>query len=116
MTRIPTKRSEVFIVDMDEVITGDVSVVTLTADIQYDENLEFHGVAKRHPNDRANADVARLLATARAYRHLADGLEKRANGLVTHNDDINDHKHRIKENWASHSRRRRYWQKKNRIK
>lgn len=112
MNKTPTRLSDVLIIDTNEFITHDVSVVTIVADVQYDECVEFHGVAKRHPHDKANADVARLVATARAYRNLADSLERRANGLVSHNDDITAHKNKIKENWSTHSRRRRYWQRK----
>lgn len=82
----------------DTFITWDsnVAIVELVVDIQHERQRTFTGSARRHPDDRPDADVAILLAQARAYTSLANALNRRAKGLVAHKDDVK----RLKERRA----------------
>ena len=105
MSKMPTRNSDVVIIDTDHNIAHDVVIVTISAVVQ-GEMIECKGTAIRHPHDKFDADTGVLLATARAYESLAKKLHIRANGLVKHNDDVARHKGIIKANLAAHRRRR----------
>ena len=83
-----TNNSRVHVLDQNEEYSSDAAIVTLAVNLQHDQGMLFRGTARRHPDDRPDADVAVLLATARAYRSFAHAIEKRAQGLVKHKDDI----------------------------
>lgn len=52
------------------------------------ELIEVCGEALRHPDDKNNEQVATLLANGRALETMGKKLQKRARGLVKHNDDL----------------------------
>jgi hypothetical protein len=46
------------------------------------------GYSVRHPTDEHDPEVALQLAVGRAFQALGRRLERRANGLIKHHDDI----------------------------
>lgn len=46
------------------------------------------GIAKRDPIDKHDPEIGMNLALGRAFSAIGRKLEKRANGLVTHNDNL----------------------------
>ncbi len=88
MSKTLSTLSRVQIKDVEATWDSQVAIVDIVADIQHDNNQVFTGSARRHPDDSPNADVAILLAQARAYTALANSLTRRAQGLVAHRDEI----------------------------
>lgn len=88
MSKKISELSHVDIRDVRTSYTSDVAIVEIIADVQYDRLQVFTGSARRHPEDKANPDVAILLATARAYTSLSNALQRRSAGLVAHRDDV----------------------------
>lgn len=72
----------------------DATIARVTFGLPYFDDLLFvaDGTAKRDPHDDDDAEVAFLLAYGRAFETLGRKLQKRANGLNKHNDDIKNYK------------------------
>lgn len=88
MPKAITRLSRVQVKDTFITYDSNVALVELIVDVQHDAQRTFTGSARRHPDDKADPDVAILLAQARAYASLAHALDKRARGLVAHKDDV----------------------------
>ena len=110
MRKTPTNLSEVHIYRQDTRTYGDVTV-TVVAAVVGGEYMEFSGTAKLHPDDRPDADTGRLVSIARAYESLANALNRRATGLVKHNDDMAAHNAWLRVNRRTVTRRRRAWER-----
>jgi hypothetical protein len=80
-------QSMVQVYDSDIDLANDVAIARVMASIE-GEDIEAVGVAKRHPDDKANPKVAALIAYGRAVSSLASKIEKRAAGAVKHADDM----------------------------
>lgn len=59
-----------------------------------DLNNEFiaEGVSKRDPIDEHDPEIAVLLAYGRAFEQLGKKLQKKANSLTKHKDDVRSYK------------------------
>jgi hypothetical protein len=68
-------------------IANDVAIARVWATVEGDQ-VEAVGIAKRHPDDKANPRVAALIAYSRAVSNLSKRIEKRAAGAVKHADDM----------------------------
>ncbi len=80
----------------DDVTAVSIEVPTVTIDRRFGgrrvEMVEINGSARRHPYDKRNNRIGLLLAQGRAYRRLADRLERQANGLIKHAQDVKRHR------------------------
>lgn len=72
---------------LGEVATHDVAAVELMVTYRGDTFL-FNGHAKRDPRDKSNPKLGLDIAYARALGKAARKLERRAQGLVKHADDL----------------------------
>jgi hypothetical protein len=73
--------------DSDIDMANDVAIARVMAVVE-GEYVEAVGVAKRHPDDKANPRVAALIAYSRATMNLAHKIQKRADGAVKHAEDM----------------------------
>lgn len=64
------------------------------------------GTSKRDPHDDDDPEIAELLAIGRALETLGLKLQKRANGLIKHNDDMREYKKIQKSRKPSPKKRR----------
>lgn len=72
----------------------DATVSQITVVLETGERLVFEatGTSKRDPQDEDDPEVAVLLAYGRAFETLGKKMQKRANGLTKHNDDMKRYK------------------------
>jgi len=75
------------ILDIDSLCSRDACVVRLTVSVQ-GQITPVYGTSRRFPKDKPDAELAIMLATARAYESLAKKIKKRATGRVKHHDDM----------------------------
>lgn len=71
--------------------TKDVTLVKVSTYVEIQNHIleiDAVGVAKRDPKDRARKEIGYNLAFGRALENLGKKIEKKANGLVKHNDDM----------------------------
>lgn len=80
------------------------TVVKMWAQVDQ-EVIEVCGEALRHPEDKNDEELATLLANGRALEIMGKKLQKRARGLVKHNDDLAALKVRQKK--AKNNRKRK---------
>ncbi len=68
----------------------DNNVAVVEASLNLDDfgKVRATGVARRNPIDKQNRHLGRVLATARAYEALAKKLTRRANGELTHFENM----------------------------
>lgn len=81
-------------------LTSDACIVTLDVEIQ-GVKYQFIGSSRRAPGDRSDKGVGQMVALARAYGSLARKLSKRASGMVSHHDSVQEHQRQIKERQAA---------------
>lgn len=62
------------------------TIVEIIAHLDGGETISAIGEALRHPDDKNDEQLAALLANGRALENLGRKLQKRAQGLVRHND------------------------------
>jgi hypothetical protein len=55
-----------------------------------DEEFIGQGSAVRAPEDKPNLHIAELLAVGRAYQSIGRRMERQAEGLVKHKDDVRE--------------------------
>lgn len=78
---------------IESVTSRDACIVRMNVHLRIGSEFENHmieGTAKRSPEDKPNSQVARRLALGRAFSSLGKTLERQANGLVKHADDIRE--------------------------
>jgi len=69
------------IIDLEQLISRDACITQITAKVQNDI-VQASGTSRRHPGDKANEDIGRMLSYSRCLENLARKIRKRANGLV----------------------------------
>lgn len=67
--------------------TRDACIYSIEAIINGD-HVSCTGTSRRCPGDRHDSRLGQMLALTRAFENLTKALQRRANGLVKHNDDI----------------------------
>ena len=76
-------------VDVKTAHGGKATVAEVEVHDDFSGNVvRASGQAFRHPDDKNDEELARMLATGRALQAAGRKLEKRANGLVKHHDDM----------------------------
>lgn len=80
------------------------TIVEIIAHLDGGETISAIGEALRHPNDKNDTELATLLANGRALEAMGKRLQRRANGLVRHNDYVAEQKEKKKKNPQARTR------------
>lgn len=93
----------------DAVHGPSATIVKMWCLIDDNETIEVSGEALRHPDDKNDEELATLLAHGRALESMGNKLQKRARGLVRHNDHLAALKAKQKRSKAARGRLPSRW-------